>query len=89
MSWILAAWESLSKEMIRESFVSCAITCATGGSLDDGSTCFKEGKPCHEGQKLLRELSVDEADVDSANPEILAVEEDDDDDEDGDVEIYI
>ena len=30
---------------------------------------------------------VDDADVDSANPEILTVEEEDDDDEDDDVEI--
>ena len=75
--WILAAWESLSKEMIRDSFVSCAITCATDGSQDDEITCLKEGKPCHEGRKLLREqfqlinteklypFVVDDADVDS------------------------
>ena len=41
--WILAAWESLSKDMIRDSFVSCAITCATDGSQDDEITCLKEG----------------------------------------------
>ena len=32
---------------------------------------------------------VGDADVDSANPEILTVEEEDDDDEDDDVEIHI
>ena len=32
---------------------------------------------------------VDDADVDSANPKILTVEEDNDDDEDDDVEIDI
>ena len=32
---------------------------------------------------------VNDADVDSANPEILIVDEDDDDDEDNDVEIDI
>ena len=32
---------------------------------------------------------VDDADVDSANPEILTVEDDDDDDADDDVEIDI
>ena len=64
-------------------------------------TCLKEGKPCHEGQKLSKErfhlmnteepnpFVVDDAGVDSANPEILTVEEDDDDDEDNDVEIDI
>ena len=96
--WILAAWESLSKEMIRDSFVSCAITCATDGSQDDEITCLKEGKPCHEGRKLLRErfqlmnteepnpFVVDEADVDSANREILTVEEDDVDDDDVEID---
>ena len=43
------------KEMIRESFVSCVITYATDGSQDDKITCLKEGKPCHEGRKLLSE----------------------------------
>ena len=43
------------KEMIRESFVSCVITCATDGSQDDEIIRFKEDKPCHEGWKLLRE----------------------------------
>ena len=101
MLWILAAWESLSKEMIRESFVSYAISYSTDGSQDDEITCLKKGKFCHKGRNLLREqfklinteepnpFVVDDADFDSANPEILTVEEDDDDDEDDDVEIYI
>ena len=87
--------------MIRGSFVSCAITCATKRSQDDEITCLKEGKPCHEGQKLSEErfqlmktkepnpFVVDDADVDFANPEILTVETDDHDDEVNDVEIDI
>ena len=43
------------KEMIRESFVSYVITCATDRSQDDEFTRLKEGKLCHEGRKLLRE----------------------------------
>ena len=91
MLWIFATWESLSKEMIRESFVSC----------DDEFTRLKEGKLCHDGRKLLREqfqlinteeltpIVIDEADVDSSNPEILTVQEDEDGDEDDDVQIDI
>ena len=87
--------------MGNDSRVFCAITCATDGSRDDEFTCLKEGNPCHEGRKLLRErfqlmhtevpnpFVVDDADADSANPEILTVEKDDDDDEDDDVEIDI
>ena len=41
-------------------------------------------EPCAYGNRLV----VDDADVDSANPEILTVEEDDDN-EDDDVEIEI
>ena len=84
---ILATWESLSKEMIRESFVSCVITCSTDGSQDEEFTRLKEGKLCHQGRKLLREqfqlintekptpIVIDEADVDG--------------DEDDDVQIDI
>ena len=75
--------------------------CATEGSQDDELTCLKEKRPCHEGQKLLRErfqltnteepkpFVVGDADVDSANPEILTVEEEDHNNEDDDVEIHI
>ena len=81
--------------------MSCVITCATDGSQDDEITRLKEGKPCHERRKLLREqfqlinteepnpFVVDDADVDSANPEILTVEEDKNGDEDHDVDIDI
>ena len=73
--------------------MSCVITCATDGSQDDEITCLKDGKPCHEGGKLLREqfqlinteeptpIVIDEADVDSSNREILTVQEDEDGDE--------
>ena len=68
--------------------------------LRDGEiTCLKEGEPCHEGWRLLRQqlklnntekpthFELDDVDVDSANPEILTVEKDKDGNEDVDVEI--
>ena len=85
--------------MILESFVSYAS--ATEGSQGDEIICLKKDQPCHEGRKLLREqfqlintdetnpFVVDDADVDSANPEILTVKEDEDGDEDDDVQIDI
>ena len=81
--------------------MSSAITCATVGGQDDEITFIKEGKPCHEGRKLLREqfqlintkeptpIVIDETDADSSNPEILTVQEDEDGDEDDDIEIDI
>ena len=98
---ILTTRESLSKEMIRESFVSCVITCTTDGTQDDEFTRLKEGKLCHEGRKLLRgqfqlintkeptPSRIDEANVDSSNPKILTVQEDEDGDEGSDVQIDI
>ena len=81
--------------------MSCAVTCATDGGQDYEINCLKESKPCHKGQRLSREklqlintekfnpFVVDDADVDSLNPEIMTVEEDEDGDEDDDVEINI
>ena len=81
--------------------MSFAIICTTDGSQDDKITCLKEGKLCHEGRKLLREqfqlintkepnpIVIDEADVDSSNPEILTVQEDEDGDKDDDAQIDI
>ena len=71
--------------------MSCVITCATDGSHDDKFTRLKGSKLCQEGRKLLTEqfqlinneepnpIVIDEADLDSANPEILTVEDDDKD----------
>ena len=41
--------------MIRDSFLSCVVTCATDRGQDDEITCLKEGKSCHEGRELLSE----------------------------------
>ena len=43
------------KEMIRESLISCAVTCATDGSQDDEITCFKKDQPCSAGREMLKE----------------------------------
>ena len=60
----------------------------------------KKIAPCHEGRKLSRKqfqlINTEETNphrdrwhVDSANPEILTVQEDEDGNEDDDVEIHI
>ena len=73
--------------------------CATDGSHDDKFTRVKGSKLCQEGRKLLTEqfqlintqeptlIVIDEADVDSSNPEILTVQEEEDGDKDDDVQI--
>ena len=85
--------------MIRDSFVSCAVTCATDGSQDDGITCFKVGKPFHEGRKMLKEqfkhinteeanpFEANEDDIADASPGMLLVDEDEEGDEDVEIDI--
>ena len=99
VQWILKSWEKLTKEMIRDSFVSCAVTCATDGSQDDDITCFKAGKPCQEGRKMLKEqfefinteeanpFKADEMDIADASPAMLNIDEDEEGDEDVDIDI--
>ena len=54
VQWIIKSWERVSQEIIQKSFVSCALTCATDGSQDDESTCFKDGHPCSDGRSMLK-----------------------------------
>ena len=80
--------------MVRESFISCAVTCATDGSQDDEITCIKKDQPCSAGREMLKEqlnymntiesnpFIAEECDVMEACPNELVIEEDEDDDED-------
>ncbi len=52
LDWIVSAWDSLSKELIQNSFK--VISNAIDGSEDDQIHCFKSEGPCHGGRELLR-----------------------------------
>ena len=39
--------------MVKESFVSCAITTSTNGCDDDKIHCFRSSQPCESGRSLL------------------------------------
>ncbi len=52
-NWVKKSWETVSTDIIKESFVNCAITTATDGSDDDRIHCFKQGQPCEEGRCVL------------------------------------
>ena len=59
IQWILESWAALSKEVIVESFKSCALNLANDGSEDERIHCFKPKEPCHAGrQQLKSQLSV-------------------------------
>ncbi len=53
--WVKTSWDAISTELMKTSFVSCAITTSTDGSNDESIHCFKEGEPCAEGRSLLFE----------------------------------
>ena len=64
--WVKASWAVFPKEMVKESFVSCAITTSIDGTDDDKIHCFNQGNhvllegPCSEKiqRKLKKHLSV-------------------------------
>ena len=59
VQWISESWAALSKEVIVESFKSCALNLANDGSEDERIHCFKPKEPCHAGrQQLKSQLSV-------------------------------
>ena len=59
VQWILESWAALSKEVIVESFKSCALNLANDRSEDERIHCFKPKESCHAGrQQLKSQLSV-------------------------------
>ena len=88
--WIKSSWNAVPNEMVRDSFLSCAITTPTSGSKDDRIHCFKPGQPCEAGKAMLVEemkklnLSLD-GDAISTDP----FASDCDEGEDENNEIYI
>ena len=53
--WVKSSWQALSPEMIKESFVFCAMTTSVTGSDNYKILCFKEGQFCAEGKENLDE----------------------------------
>lgn len=73
--------------MVKESFVSCAVTTAVDSSDDDDKIhCFKPDQPCAAGRALLAEqtANIQEA-VDS--DDLFASNEDDDENDNNEATI--
>ena len=67
--WVKSSWEAVSTEMIRGSFMSCAITTSTSGNDDDQIHCFKPGQPCEAGRRVLAdEMKKPTSDYDDTDP---------------------
>lgn len=94
VEWILHAWDQLSKELIKKSFLTCGLTNAIDGSEDTEIHCFKPGQPCEKGRAVLSEqlklLSTEEInpfipddnDIAASTPDNIVLDIDHDSDED-------
>ena len=54
LDWILTTWKALPKEIVESSFKKCTLTIDNNGKDDEQISCFKPGKPCAEGYKVLK-----------------------------------
>ena len=54
-NWVKSSWDQISEETIKKSFKSCGVNLPIDGTEDDSIHCFKEGQPCEEGRRMLRE----------------------------------
>ena len=52
--WVKLSWDTVSEDMVKKSFLSCAITVPTDGSNDSAIHCFKEHHPCAQGKDLFK-----------------------------------
>ena len=53
--WVKSSWQSVSTDMIKNSFKSRAITTAIDGSEDSEIHCFWPQQPCAEGSSLFQQ----------------------------------
>ena len=73
LQWIIDAWAELSVDIIKKSFISCALNLPIDGSQDDSIHCQKDGQPCSSGIEILRlQLNIlDETDTNIMSLEAL------------------
>ena len=57
VEWILEAWNSLSKDVIKSSFKSCGLNISVGGSEDHLTHCFKDDRTCSTGAERLKVMA--------------------------------
>ena len=53
--WVKSSWQSVSAELIKNSFKFCAITTPIDGSEDGEIHCFHPQQPCAAGLSLLQQ----------------------------------
>ena len=90
---VLEAWKEISKEMIIQSFEGCALIIDVNGNHDHKISCFKPGKACADGLKMLEHeitafchsqqdqnpFDITDSDVKDVNIEENIITEDEDD----------
>lgn len=84
VDWVVAAWDKVDKDLIRESYRGCGLSVKTDGSENDLILCFREGQPCAAGQEALRQLRLQS----SENRHEAAKDEDDWDNKDNKLVVH-
>lgn len=69
LQWVVDAWDSLSNDVIRDSFNVCGITNKGDGSEDDLIHCFKPDGPIPEGLAVLKAEASSDVSPPEATPE--------------------
>jgi len=89
VQWIKNAWNSLSKELIINSFKSCGLTTNVNGEEDDQIHCMKVGEPCRGAWSILQDFrdnnldSVIQPIIEEETPEIFLIDESDEEEGEG------
>ena len=68
VEWILEAWNSLSKDVIKSSFKSCGLNISVDGSGDHLIHCFKDDQTCSMGAERLQVIMASTIEDDRENP---------------------
>ena len=90
VQWILESWASLSVEVIKQSFKSCALNINVDGSEDDVIHCFKESQPCATSRERLRsQMELLKELEDETNPFVSSTSVIDSDIEEAGNEIFV
>nr|CAD2183307.1 unnamed protein product [Meloidogyne enterolobii] len=85
LQWIVDAWDSLSKDIIEKSFISCGVTKEDGGKLDNQIHVFKPDGAIPNGLELLQQRRNEDEVIKLV--EEIDLSEDDNDESDFSIEI--
>ena len=61
LNWVKEAWQSVTTDVIKKSFLVCGISASTDGSQDSEISCFKDGGIAAEAARTIAKKTQDQA----------------------------